>query len=145
MEFWYFLAGVLITLLVSILFYRLTRDRKKKIREKIEALDAHLEYVSKIKDSSDELFRKAFMWLFAILFLIAAGLFLPKIVAHFTGILGLPGLRFLFEPFSMLLFMAAALVAAMEYRVYSDVIHFEKAMERINNKKAALQQKYEDS
>lgn len=129
----------------SFFFYRLTRDRKKKIREKIEALDAHLEYVSKVKDSSDELFRKAFMWLFAVLFLIAAGLFLPKVVAHFTSIVGLPGLRFLFEPFSMLLFMAAAIVAAAEFRVYSDVMNFEKAMERINKKKAELQQKYEDS
>jgi len=141
MEFLYFLAGVLITFS----FYRLQRDRKKKIRERIEALDAHIEYVSKIKDSSDELFRKAFMWLFAVLFLMAAGLFLPKVVAHFTSIVGLQGLRVFFDPLSMFLFMAAAIVAATEYRVYSDVINFEKAMERVNKKKAELQRKYEDS
>ena|SRR5690554_1098018 len=141
MEFLYFLAGVLITFF----FYRLQRDRKKKIRERIEALDAHIEYVSKIKDSSDELFRKAFMWLFAVLFLMAAGLFLPKVVAHFTSIVGLQGLRVFFDPLSMFLFMAAAIVAATEYRVYSDVINFEKAMERVNKKKAELQRKYEDS
>lgn len=145
MEFWYFLAGVLITLLISIFFYRLTVDRKKKIRERIEALDAHLEYLSKIKDSSDELFRMAFMWLFAVLFLLAAGFSLPKIVVHFTSIIGLPELRFLFEPVSMLFFIAAAVFSAMEYKVYSDVVSFEKAVERINNKKAVLQQKYEDS
>lgn len=136
-----FIAGVL----VATLFYRLQRDRKKRTREKIEALDSRLEYITKVKESSDEIFRLGFMYLFAAVFLVSIGLFLPKFSSYFSVLLGLPELRILFDQFSMLFFMAAATLGALEFRDYSAVLNFEKAVLRIKKKKDKLQKKYEDS
>lgn len=137
----YFLAG----LLVAYVLYRSQRDRKKKLREKIEALEAHMEYVSKVRGSSEELYRKALMWLFAVLFLLSCGLFLPQFFGHLSALTGFSGLSLISRPLSMLLFMAAAIVSASEYRVYSDVVNFGKAVERIQKKRSELEKKYKDS
>lgn len=137
----YFLAG----LLVAYVFYIMQRDRKKKLREKIEALEAHMEYVSKVRESSEELYRKALMWLFAVLFLLSCGLFLPQFIGHLSALAGFSGLSLISRSLSMLLFMAAAIVSASEYRVYSDVVNYEKAVERIQKKRSELERKYKDS
>lgn len=137
----YFLAG----LLVAYVLYRFQRDRKKKLREKIEALEAHMEYVSKVRESSEELYRKALMWLFAVLFLLSCGFFLPQFFDHLSALTGFGDLLLISRPLSMLLFMAAAIVSASEYRVYSDVVNFEKAVERIQKKRSELERKYKDS
>jgi ABC-type Co2+ transport system permease subunit len=137
----YFFAG----LLVAYFFYRLQRDRKKKLREKIEALEAHMEYVSKVRESSEELYRKALMWLFAVLFFVSCGLFIPQFFGHLSALTGFSGLSLISRPIATLSFMAAAIVSASEYRVYSDVLNFEKAVERIQKKKSELERKYKDS
>ncbi|PHS31806.1 MAG: hypothetical protein COA95_04775 [Methylophaga sp.] len=124
-------------------FARFYFTRKKKWNEKIEELEKHLEYVNKVRKSSIEMSRQAFRSLFVILFSISFALFIPSIVEYATLS---SGLEWKHASVAVALlkvaFLSAAVVISFKMSLdFRDVIHYQKAVERINRKLEKLKNK----
>ncbi|MBM7124154.1 hypothetical protein ACFFJT_06800 [Dyella flava] len=125
----------------SLLLYILQNNRKKRIKEKIDELDLHMRYIQKIRKSSVELNRKAFMWMFTVLFCISGSLLLSLFAKMWSPKFSSGLVETIFSPFSLVLLMGAVIFSASEVIVYHDVSNFSRALERIENKKKKLADK----
>jgi F0F1-type ATP synthase membrane subunit a len=140
-ELLYFLGGCLF----SLILYFIQNNRKKKLRDKLNELDAHFEYIQKLRRSSVELNRRAFMWLFLVLFCISVSLLVPIFIKIFVlqlNLLFLSEKLSLAITFSLLLF--AAIASFAEFSNYRDVSNFARATKRIEEKKKKLTEKLEN-
>ena len=125
----------------SLLLYFLQNNRKKRIRQRLDELDVHMKYVQKIRKSSVELNRKAFMWLFTVLFCISGSLLISLFAKMWSPKLSADLVETFFSPFALVLLMGAVIFSASEVIVYHDVSNFSRAMERIESKKKKLAEK----
>lgn len=93
-----------------------------------------MEYISKLRKSSVELHRKAYKAIFLILFCLSVALGFPSIEKFIA-----PDIL---EPISLYIQLFAFLVSIMvsfaEFRVFDDISNYQKALERIQNKKIKL-------
>ncbi|PYC27385.1 hypothetical protein DMO17_06495 [Aquipseudomonas alcaligenes] len=133
--FWW-LMGVAVTWIVFILQGR----KKKAIRQRLRELDLHLEYVNRLKGSQEYLFGIAFFALFMVLFFISVGLMLPALGEYLLSILPFPLIAKLCNALSMMSFMLATIVAFTEALAFRDFSNIERTQQRIEKKRAKLQE-----
>jgi len=134
------IAGGVISWLVARYYF----TRKKKWSDKLTELDSHLEYISKLRRSSIELNRQAFRFVFLILGLISAGLFVDSLPEYMT--FGAPGSKAigLAAPFKFVLYFSAIMFAFLKFRTFNDVINYKKAAKRIAEKRQQYEKKLDN-
>ena len=133
------------SIIITIIVTRYYATRKKKWNEKIKDLEGHRAYVEKIRKSSlSELNRRSFRFIFILLFLISLGFLTSTLEQLFanTQIINIIGAVFL--PIKIICFMGATIFAFTEFRVYSDVMNYKKAVERIDEKLEKLKNKIDN-
>jgi len=133
--FWWAM-GVAVTLVIFFLQSR----KKKSIRKSLRELDLHLEYVNRLQGSQEYLFGMAFFALFMVIFFIALGLMLPALGEYLHSILSFPLIPQLCNAFSMMSFILATVVAFTEALTFRDFSNIERTQQRIEKKRAKLQE-----
>lgn len=120
-------------------------NRRRKYSDKLKELDSELEYVTRLRRSSLDLTRKAITHLFLTLFLLALGMLLPAFYELMSPLGANAFIELFVRVVSVLALFIAVLFSFSEFRTYTDVISYEKAVERISTKKKRILDKIENA
>jgi hypothetical protein len=127
-------AGAVVSFLCSQYF----ANRKKSIHKKLQELDFHLEYISKLRKSSIELHRKAYSSIFSVLSLISIGLWSSVLGKYISPEGSLDRLMLVLQT---IFYLVSVIISCRELIVYSDVSNYQKAVQRIEQRKVKLAEK----
>lgn len=122
------------SIIVSYFLGRHFTLRKQKINEKIDELQANVDYLRKIRAKPIELIRHAFTKIFLILFLTSFSLFIPTLFEFVKNSQILEAPPELITSFQFLFSLACVAISYWTFQTFNDVVNYEKAVKKHKKK-----------
>jgi uncharacterized membrane protein YdjX (TVP38/TMEM64 family) len=137
------IISITTSIVISFFFGRYYTLRKQKTNKQIQEIENSIEYLRKIRAKPTELIRHAFSRIFLILFLICIGLFLPV----FFGFIMQNSQNAFFNSMGLwlqLIFLMLSLFASFySFQIFNDVVNYDAAIKKHNEKINRLKKKIE--